>query len=96
MMHYCESNVYTYVSQAIDIWTPVDEKLIAGKGAVCTNIFLFLSLFIYFYMDRQGAAGSKGQRIDLERRGTRESRAIPAPDANAELVLSMQVTSCLF
>nr|XP_048321233.1 probable serine/threonine-protein kinase At1g09600 isoform X2 [Ziziphus jujuba var. spinosa] len=33
---------------------------------------------------RQGAAGSKGQR------GTRESRAIPAPDANAELVLSMQ------
>lgn len=39
---------------------------------------------------RQGAAGSKGQRIDLERRGTRESRAIPAPDANAELVLSMQ------
>ncbi|KAI9184890.1 hypothetical protein LWI28_002203 [Acer negundo] len=39
---------------------------------------------------RQGAAGSKGQRLDLERRGTRESRAIPAPDANAELVLSMQ------
>ncbi|XP_059440886.1 probable serine/threonine-protein kinase At1g54610 [Corylus avellana] len=40
---------------------------------------------------RQGAAVSKGQRPDLERRGgTRESRAIPAPDANAELVLSMQ------
>ncbi|XP_050217168.1 probable serine/threonine-protein kinase At1g54610 [Mercurialis annua] len=39
---------------------------------------------------RQGAAGSKGQRPDIERRGTRESRAIPAPDANAELVLSMQ------
>ncbi|KAF5460972.1 hypothetical protein F2P56_020804 [Juglans regia] len=39
---------------------------------------------------RQGAAGSKGQRLDLERRGTRESRAVPAPDANAELVLSMQ------
>ncbi|KAF7822709.1 putative serine/threonine-protein kinase [Senna tora] len=39
---------------------------------------------------RQGAAGSKGQRHDLERRGTRESRAIPAPDANAELVLSLQ------
>lgn len=46
-------------------------------------------------MDRQGAAGGKGQRLDLERRGTRESRAVPAPDANAELVLSMQV-SCLF
>ncbi|KAJ4832696.1 hypothetical protein Tsubulata_010106 [Turnera subulata] len=39
---------------------------------------------------RQGAAGSKGHRPDNERRGTRESRAVPAPDANAELVLSMQ------
>ncbi|OMO55626.1 hypothetical protein CCACVL1_27133 [Corchorus capsularis] len=39
---------------------------------------------------RQGAAASKGQRPDLDRRGTRESRAVPAPDANAELVLSMQ------
>ncbi|XP_030489872.2 probable serine/threonine-protein kinase At1g54610 [Cannabis sativa] len=38
---------------------------------------------------RQGAAGNKGQRPDPERR-TRESRAIPAPDANAELVVSMQ------
>ncbi|PON68017.1 Serine/threonine protein kinase [Parasponia andersonii] len=38
---------------------------------------------------RQVAVGSKGQRPDPERR-TRESRAIPAPDANAELVLSMQ------
>lgn len=34
--------------------------------------------------------GSKGQRLDPERRN-RESRAIPAPDANAELVMSMQV-----
>ncbi|KAI4322944.1 hypothetical protein L6164_022591 [Bauhinia variegata] len=39
---------------------------------------------------RQGAAGSRGQRHDPERRGARESRAVPAPDANAELVLSMQ------
>ncbi|KAK7317697.1 hypothetical protein RJT34_02136 [Clitoria ternatea] len=39
---------------------------------------------------RQGTVGSKGQRHDPERRGTRESRAIPAPDANAELPLSMQ------
>ncbi|XP_034678773.1 probable serine/threonine-protein kinase At1g54610 [Vitis riparia] len=38
---------------------------------------------------RQGAAG-KGQRLDHERKGIRESRAVPAPDANAELVLSMQ------
>lgn len=39
---------------------------------------------------RQTAAGNKGQRNDSERRGIKESRAIPAPDANAELVLSMQ------
>ncbi|CAL0310153.1 unnamed protein product [Lupinus luteus] len=39
---------------------------------------------------RQGAAGNKGQMHDLERRGARESRAVPAPDANAELVVSMQ------
>ncbi|XP_029124678.1 probable serine/threonine-protein kinase At1g54610 isoform X2 [Cajanus cajan] len=39
---------------------------------------------------RQGAAAGKGQRHDLERRVARESRAVPAPDANAELPLSMQ------
>lgn len=39
---------------------------------------------------RQGPAGGKGQRLELERRGTRESRAVPAPDANAELAVSMQ------
>ncbi|XP_043688516.1 probable serine/threonine-protein kinase At1g54610 [Telopea speciosissima] len=39
---------------------------------------------------RQGVVGSKAQRSDLERKGPRESRAVPAPDANAELVLSMQ------
>ncbi|KAL0320669.1 UNVERIFIED_CONTAM: putative serine/threonine-protein kinase [Sesamum radiatum] len=39
---------------------------------------------------RQVAAGSKGQRNDLEKRGSRESRAVPAPDANAELISSMQ------
>lgn len=40
---------------------------------------------------RHVAAGSKGHRHDAERRGTRESRAVPAPDANAELISSMQV-----
>lgn len=30
-------------------------------------------------------------RLDLEKKGTRESRAVPAPDANAELAISMQV-----
>ncbi|KAE8707806.1 Cyclin-dependent kinase C-1 [Hibiscus syriacus] len=39
---------------------------------------------------RQRAAATKGQRPELDRRATRESRALPAPDANAELVLSMQ------
>ncbi|GMJ11448.1 hypothetical protein like AT1G53050 [Hibiscus trionum] len=39
---------------------------------------------------RQRAAGTKGQKPELDRRATRESRAVPAPDANAELVLSMQ------
>lgn len=39
---------------------------------------------------RQGAAGGKGHRVDLEKKGARESRAVPAPDANAELVVSMQ------
>ncbi|XP_057455700.1 probable serine/threonine-protein kinase At1g54610 [Lotus japonicus] len=39
---------------------------------------------------RQVAEGCEAQRHDPERRGARESRAIPAPDANAELVLSMQ------
>ncbi|XP_027354446.1 probable serine/threonine-protein kinase At1g54610 isoform X3 [Abrus precatorius] len=39
---------------------------------------------------RRWAAGSKGQRHDPERRGARESRAVPAPDANAELPMSMQ------
>ncbi|XAR68331.1 Cyclin-dependent kinase [Bertholletia excelsa] len=39
---------------------------------------------------RQAAAGNKGHRYDLERRGARESRAVPAPEANAELASSMQ------
>ncbi|XP_010694981.2 probable serine/threonine-protein kinase At1g54610 isoform X1 [Beta vulgaris subsp. vulgaris] len=39
---------------------------------------------------RQGAGGSRAHRGDPEKKGTRESRAIPAPDANAELVVSMQ------
>ncbi|KAI0522540.1 hypothetical protein KFK09_004920 [Dendrobium nobile] len=39
---------------------------------------------------RQGAAGGKLQRLDLERGGLRESRAVPAPDANAELSVSVK------
>ncbi|KAL8167333.1 hypothetical protein V2J09_008832 [Rumex salicifolius] len=36
------------------------------------------------------AAGNKGHKADLERKASRESRAVPAPDANAELAVSMQ------
>ncbi|CAH9083237.1 unnamed protein product [Cuscuta epithymum] len=39
---------------------------------------------------RHAGAQSKGHRNDTERRATRDSRAVPAPDANAELALSMQ------
>uniref|UniRef100_A0A1D1XQR9 [RNA-polymerase]-subunit kinase n=1 Tax=Anthurium amnicola TaxID=1678845 RepID=A0A1D1XQR9_9ARAE len=39
---------------------------------------------------RQGAITGKVSRPDIERKGPRESRAIPAPDANAELALSIQ------
>ncbi|CAN4104968.1 unnamed protein product [Withania somnifera] len=38
---------------------------------------------------RQGATGVKGQ-FDGHMRGSKESRAVPAPDANAELARSMQ------
>ncbi|XXG67639.1 hypothetical protein AAC387_Pa06g0936 [Persea americana] len=39
---------------------------------------------------RQSALGGKMHRVDQERKGPRESRAVPAPDANAELPLSLQ------
>ncbi|KAJ6818009.1 putative serine/threonine-protein kinaseisoform X1 [Iris pallida] len=39
---------------------------------------------------RQGTAGAKVQRLDQERRFYKESRAIPAAEANAELAMSMQ------
>jgi hypothetical protein len=40
-----------------------------------------------FYMFRQRAAGGRVQGGD----GRRVSRAVPAPDANAELAASIQV-----
>ncbi|KAL0925102.1 hypothetical protein M5K25_003411 [Dendrobium thyrsiflorum] len=39
---------------------------------------------------RQGASGDKVQRPDLEKRGLGESRAVPAPNANAELSKSIK------
>ncbi|KAI4320738.1 hypothetical protein MLD38_034183 [Melastoma candidum] len=43
---------------------------------------------------RQGAAGGRGQRFD-ERNGGKVSRAVPAPDANAELAASLQKRQAL-
>ncbi|CAN8288164.1 unnamed protein product [Cochlearia groenlandica] len=39
---------------------------------------------------RQGGGGNREQRHQERRGGAKESRAVPAPDANAELVMSMQ------
>lgn len=44
---------------------------------------------------RQRAAIMNGQEVDKESRGPKETRAVPAPDANAELVTSMQVPARL-
>lgn len=33
----------------------------------------------------------KGQKVEKESRGPKDPRAVPAPDANAELAASMQV-----
>ncbi|KAI3448368.1 hypothetical protein Pfo_005033 [Paulownia fortunei] len=39
---------------------------------------------------RQRAAGGKGGGVESSRRGSKESKAVPAPDANAELQVSIQ------
>ncbi|GER25334.1 protein kinase superfamily protein [Striga asiatica] len=39
---------------------------------------------------RQSAAGGKGGRVESSRKGSKESKAVPAPDANAELPASIQ------
>ncbi|KAG6793834.1 hypothetical protein POTOM_003058 [Populus tomentosa] len=72
-----------------------EMKKLEGKhfALVPLLILLICSLLtipFFVHTNRQGAAGSKGQKPDMERRGQRESRAVPAPDANAELVLSIQ------
>ncbi|KAI3815625.1 hypothetical protein L1987_15302 [Smallanthus sonchifolius] len=43
------------------------------------------------YDSSQDRAGGKGQKIDNESRGSREHRAVPALEANAELVALMQL-----
>lgn len=41
---------------------------------------------IYYY--RQGGARVKDQKADREIRASKESQAVPAPDANAEVITS--------
>lgn len=43
------------------------------------------------YDFRQKAAGGKGSGVESSRKGSKESKAVPAPDANAELQVSIQV-----
>lgn len=42
---------------------------------------------------RQGVTGYKGQKVENDSKRSKELRAAPAPDANAELATSMQVYS---
>lgn len=59
---------------------------------VCFSCTLFM-LPLYHLATRRRAAGGKGHGYESTRRGSKESKAMPAPDANAELQASMQVNS---
>lgn len=59
-------------------------------------LFKVVGLFIstcFFYRDSRNKAAVSGKLRGVEsyRKGTRESRAQPEPDANAELQVSLQV-----
>lgn len=56
----------------------------------CLHLIFFFLTNHSNALFRQGVTGLKQHKHDPERR-TRESRAVPAPDANAELVSSLQV-----
>jgi hypothetical protein len=56
----------------------------------CCHTFDFFFTNHSHALFRQGVTGGKQHKHDPERR-TRESRAVPAPEANAELVSSLQV-----
>lgn len=49
-------------------------------------------LMICSFRNRKGAAGGKGHAHGTIRKVSNESKAVPAPDANAELPASIQVT----
>lgn len=70
------------------------------------NLTFFLTIYIYqlrmvwtltsiIKSHRQGAAGGRGQRVDQGTGGPKLPRGIPAPNANAELVTSVQVPDFL-
>lgn len=74
-------------------------KIIPGNSIfnLARGVLYFVtSAFLFLETCRQAAGGNKGPRYDVERKVKRESRAVPAPDANAELVLSMQVYFCVY
>lgn len=81
---FCQNHLYLYKFLMIIRGNSI-FNLARGGLYFVTSAFLFLQTF------RQAAGGNKGPRYDVERKVKRESRAVPAPDANAELVLSMQV-----
>lgn len=47
--------------------------------------------FVYDLATRRKAAGGKGRGHESTRQSSEESKAVPAPDANAELQASIQV-----
>lgn len=53
-------------------------------------VFIMLTFFFLNFL-RQGAGNGRYQRVDEERSGHKESRPIAAPNANAELVMAVQV-----
>ena len=58
------------------------------------KVYIFCTLFmlpLYHLATRRRAAGGKGHGYESTRRGSKESKAMPAPDANAELQASIQV-----
>lgn len=61
------------------------------EGHEYSSLLNICNALFHFVDHRQSALGGKMHRVDQERKGPRESRAVPAPDANAELPLSLQV-----
>ncbi|ONM28835.1 hypothetical protein ZEAMMB73_Zm00001d039425 [Zea mays] len=76
--------------QAKSLMQNVGRRKLEAKGNQhCCHTFDFFFTNHSHALFRQGVTGGKQHKHDPERR-TRESRAVPAPEANAELVSSLQ------